>query len=73
MEYGYRNDVEANNHLCKVKSIKSEQTMDGDILVLEERQAYNEAYQSHAYLLNMKQRVQKRDSGPHGSPSQIFG
>ena len=55
MEYGYRNDVEANNHLCKVKSIKSEQTMDGDILVLEERQAYNEAHRSHACLLNMKQ------------------
>jgi hypothetical protein len=54
-EYGYRNDVEANDLFRKVKAIKSEQTMDGDILVLEERQAYNEAHQSHAYLLNMKQ------------------
>ena len=72
-EYGNRNDVEANDLFRKVKSIKSEQTMDGDILVLEERQAYNEAHQSHAYLLNMKQREQKRDSGPHGSPSQISG
>ena len=39
-EYGYRNDMEANGLFRKVKSIKSEQTMDGDILVLEERQAY---------------------------------
>lgn len=44
----------------KVKAIKSEQTMDGGILVLEERQAYNEAHQSHAYLLNMKQREHKK-------------
>ncbi len=54
-EYGNRNDVEANDLFRKVKSIKSELTMDGDILVLEERQAYNEAHQSHACLLNMKQ------------------
>ena len=54
-EYGYRNDVEANDLFRKVKSIKSEQTMDGDIQVLEERQAYNEAHRSHAYLLNIKQ------------------
>ncbi|WP_091852053.1 hypothetical protein [Prevotella communis] len=51
--------MEANNHLRKVKSIKSEQTMDGDILVLEERQAYNEAHQSHAYLLNKMMMVKK--------------
>ena len=54
-EYGYRNDMEANDLFRKVKSIKSEQTMDGDILVLEERQAYNEAHRSHACLLNKKQ------------------
>ena len=47
--------MEANNLFRKVKSIKSEQTMDGDILVLEERQAYNEAHRSHACFLNMKQ------------------
>lgn len=34
--------------------------MDGDIQVLEESHAYNEAHQSHVYLLNMMQMEQKK-------------